>query len=274
MKNKPYWEKVLSEDYSLDTSVPANSRFEVIRELEAEIFRKLLPVFIMMKISREDSSIEEKLEFLADNLSKEDSQLGLIYKFGILLSEGRIQNPETISLEEFRKYLPLNKSLFSKTISSVYKILKDFFDSFKKKTFDAADSLAKNLVSSIRSISNNLFEIGIVDGILKGRNPEDVKVIKITWPGACKYCIREYTNFDGTPKVFTMRQLLDNGNDLYRRPEEYKPVIGCLHFNCRCTLLEVVSEETAYEQYLMALTDYNEAVLLNNLENQDGKLEV
>ena len=273
MKNKNYWEKVLSEDYSLDTSVPANSRFEVIRELEAEIFRKLLPVFIMMKVSKDDSKIEERLEFLASELSKEDSQLGLIYKFGVLLSEGKIMNPETLSLKEFRKNLPLNKSLFSKTISSIYSILSDFFDSFKEKSFDAANSLAKNLVSSIRSISNNLFETGIVNGILKDRNPEDVKVIKITWPGACKYCIEQYTNFDGTPKVFTMKELLDNGNDLYRKPADYKPVIGCLHFNCRCTLLEVVSEETAYEQYLLALSSYNEAVLLNKIE-ENGELEI
>jgi len=269
MKNN-YWEKVLSEDYSLDTSVPANSRFLVVRQLEAEIFRKLLPVFIMMKVSEDDSKIEDRLEYLARSLAKEDSQLGLIYKFGYLMADGRILNPETITLDEFRKqFTSLNKSLFSNTISSIYKILRDFFDSFKEKTFDAANTLAKNLVSSVRSISNNLFEIGIVDGILKGRNPEDVKVIKITWPGACKYCIREYMNFDGTPKVFTMKQLLDNGNDLYRRPEDYKPVIGCLHFNCRCTLLEVVSEETAYEQYLTALTGYNEAVLLNKLEQDE-----
>jgi len=50
----------------------------------------------------------------------------------------------------------------------------------------------------------------------------------------CPHCRRLYLKPDGTPKVFSMKQLLSNGTNYGRKTADWKPVVGATHPNCRC----------------------------------------
>lgn len=69
--------------------------------------------------------------------------------------------------------------------------------------------------------------------------------------------------------MFTLKQLIDNGWDLYRKPVDYLPVVSTLHFNCRCQTLRVNPEwdkdklfDTLVEaqiNYTLALDEFNKS---------------
>ena len=100
---------------------------------------------------------------------------------------------------------------------------------------------------------------------------EDVFVMKIVYPGACKYCINTYLNDDGSPKVFRLSELVENGWDPYRKPADYKPVMMTLHLNCRCTTVRVNPEWDkkkldevlieAWDNYTSALQEFENSTL-------------
>lgn len=64
------------------------------------------------------------------------------------------------------------------------------------------------------------------------------EVYKTVYPGACKHCIRLYTeNGIGTKyKIFKLVDLMQNGSNIGVKVDDYKPVIGPTHPWCRCTL--------------------------------------
>lgn len=57
------------------------------------------------------------------------------------------------------------------------------------------------------------------------------------YPGACKHCIRLYLTgpVGSEPKVFTIKELRDNGTNIGRKVEDWKPTISGIHPHCRCT---------------------------------------
>lgn len=62
------------------------------------------------------------------------------------------------------------------------------------------------------------------------------RVYKLCRADACTRCTEAYQNPDGTPKIFTIGELRANGTNVGRKPSEWKPVIGCMHPYCKCTL--------------------------------------
>lgn len=84
----------------------------------------------------------------------------------------------------------------------------------------------------------NAMGIGSVDRVVmqnKDKDLEEVYVYRIPVNDAalCKYCRRFYLDADGTPAVYRMSTLLNNGTNYGRKPVDWKPVAGATHPNDR-----------------------------------------
>jgi hypothetical protein len=73
---------------------------------------------------------------------------------------------------------------------------------------------------------------------IRERSGNDVLVFKDVFPGACRHCIRLYlTNGIGSePYVFKLAKLEENGTNIGRKQDDWKPVVGSTHPWCRCDL--------------------------------------
>lgn len=83
---------------------------------------------------------------------------------------------------------------------------------------------------------NDIFQQGRAQTI-RDRDGEDAIVFKDVYSGACKNCIRLYlTNGTGSqPILFKLNELEANGNNYGLKVSEWKPTLGSVHPNCRCT---------------------------------------
>ncbi len=81
--------------------------------------------------------------------------------------------------------------------------------------------------------SVNLYEYGTVLGHMAKTNKkaDEVFVAKIPRAGACKECVRLFTNKDGTPKVFKLSDIIGNSN-VGRKRKDWLPTIGPVHPFC------------------------------------------
>lgn len=63
-------------------------------------------------------------------------------------------------------------------------------------------------------------------------------VYKDVYAGACKHCIRLYLTGDigSKPQIFKIKDLISNGNNIGRKVDDWKPVVGSTHPWCRCTI--------------------------------------
>lgn len=70
---------------------------------------------------------------------------------------------------------------------------------------------------------------------------DSVKYYKDVYNGACKHCIKLYTEsgLGSKPKLFTMQELRANGTNYGKKPNEWKPIVGATHPFCRCELLSI-----------------------------------
>ena len=189
-----------------------------------------------------------------------------MFDFGKSLGAGMIPNPETMSLNEFKRLREdqLNKAFnLNNARKFLDNILSDFADKISSGLSLITDKFIRDLRSAIRAVSQSLFLGGLVDSLTNGDDPDNVYVIRIPYPGACKHCIRVFLNPDGSPKVFRLSELLANGEDLYRKPADYIPVVNQLHFNCRCGILRVssnLSKEQLFDSLVTAQENYTEAL--------------
>lgn len=73
---------------------------------------------------------------------------------------------------------------------------------------------------------------------IKKQKGIDTKVFKRVHEDACDSCKSLYLKNKNTfePKVFTLRELMNNGSNIGRNKKDWKPVIGPLHPWCRCDL--------------------------------------
>jgi hypothetical protein len=55
----------------------------------------------------------------------------------------------------------------------------------------------------------------------------------------CKHCHAKYLNPDGTPKIFTMQELISNGTNYGKKASDWKPSLAGMHPNCRCQITEI-----------------------------------
>jgi len=122
-------------------------------------------------------------------------------------------------------------------------------ESAKKISTDLAKltgDWTRNFTKSVSYISHTALNEGRL-AILQRRyqDPNNAKVYFIVQDTACEHCVKAYLTAGkgSTPKIFTVRELLQNGSNIGRKTSEYKPSIEPLHLNCRCLLTEYVEKQ-------------------------------
>lgn len=87
---------------------------------------------------------------------------------------------------------------------------------------------------------SNAIGIASVDRIVSDNVDSDlgdIYVFRITVKDAktCKWCRRFYDDKDGSPKLYRLSTLLDNGSNYGKKTDSWMPVIGATHPNERCS---------------------------------------
>ena len=84
---------------------------------------------------------------------------------------------------------------------------------------------------------NNIYQEGKAEEMLD-RYGEDVLVYKDVYPKACRHCIRLYLKggIGGEPRVFKLIELMANGDNLNKKVDNWKAIVGSTHPFCRCDL--------------------------------------
>lgn len=87
--------------------------------------------------------------------------------------------------------------------------------------------------------TSNALGMGSADRIVaqnKGtKDADDIYVYRINPNDAatCKYCRAFYIDDDGSPKVYRLSTILNNGSNYGMKADAWKPVAGATHPNCR-----------------------------------------
>jgi hypothetical protein len=63
---------------------------------------------------------------------------------------------------------------------------------------------------------------------------EDARIARIPEPNACRNCRRAFLDDNGRPRIFTARELMDNGTNVGKPADQWRPTIWPLHPNCVC----------------------------------------
>jgi len=97
---------------------------------------------------------------------------------------------------------------------------------------------SRNFKRIVDFISHTAYDEGRA-AMIQDKYGNDSLVYKQVYQGACKYCVKAYLTGDigSEPRVFKLSTLKANGTNIGRKPDEYKPVIGSTHPNCRCQLM-------------------------------------
>ena len=227
------------------------NKFKFLAAREHDMLRLIYPC-----IRKYNRVPLEKVVFSEDF----QKQLRLIYDFGRELGLGHLQNAEAI---EILQKSNLEKAFDFKDQKHLFvSLVKDFTNHLNSKLKIAINTIQHWAKSAISSISHQVFEAGLVKSLVGDDNINSVYIMRVPLPGACEHCIRVFTQF-GVPKIFPLSELLDNGEDLYRKPDQMVPVLYALHFNCRCLVLRVpphMEEQEIIDLYDLAIDDFTKAV--------------
>jgi len=68
---------------------------------------------------------------------------------------------------------------------------------------------------------------------------DDAYIARVTETNACRHCLRLFRDGEGRPAVFAAAELLANGTNVGKKPEEWLPTVWPLHPNCRCDTMAV-----------------------------------
>lgn len=95
---------------------------------------------------------------------------------------------------------------------------------------------ARNFNRIVQYVSHQAFDEGKI-AIAERKYGEEARIWKDTYPGACKFCIKFYltAGIGSKPRIFTVKELKENGSNIGRKQADWKPVIGSTHNFCRCT---------------------------------------
>ena len=87
-----------------------------------------------------------------------------------------------------------------------------------------------------------VFEYGRMESFKKFGGGKQL-VYKEVFPLACKYCQNLYTTngVGSRPILFTIEELVRNGSNIGRKPNEWKPTIDPVHPFCRCLIMSYIN---------------------------------
>jgi len=110
----------------------------------------------------------------------------------------------------------------------------------KRKLRDYSRDASQRWDRIVHTEVSNAIGLGSTDRIVSDNRTKDldeVYVYRIVQnDGAlCKYCRRFYLDSDGSPKVYKLSTLLNNGSNYGRKADQWKPVTTATHPNERCS---------------------------------------
>ena len=73
------------------------------------------------------------------------------------------------------------------------------------------------------------------------RPPNRIRAYKIPKPDACKHCIRLHLESGSDHRIFYLDELEGNGDNVGRRANDWRAVIGTTHPHCACSLVKLPS---------------------------------
>lgn len=84
---------------------------------------------------------------------------------------------------------------------------------------------------------HNIYSIGQAQVIMADHGL-DARVYKEVYSGACTNCRRLFTTggSGSKPRIFKLRELINNGDNIGKKAKDWLPVIGSVHPWCRCLL--------------------------------------
>jgi hypothetical protein len=117
------------------------------------------------------------------------------------------------------------------------KMLKDFMVMVGAAIYTVTSNFTRGATVALTNLINNaaIDEARSKTGFLPSKVIRVYKRV-INDDRLCAWCSSFYQNKDGTPKVYTLEELLDNGSNDGKPKNEWKPVIGSTHPRCRCQL--------------------------------------
>jgi hypothetical protein len=101
----------------------------------------------------------------------------------------------------------------------------------------------RNFKKSVQYISHTALNEGRAAMIERRYgNNEEAKMYFMVQPDACSLCDAAFLkNGKGSePKIFTLKQLQQNGSNIGRKQADWLPTISCFHVNCRCLATEFI----------------------------------
>jgi len=98
----------------------------------------------------------------------------------------------------------------------------------------------RNLGRIADFIMHKAFDEGRTMALLQEKG-ENAEVYKDVYLGACDSCIKLYTTngIGSQPRIFTIKEIVSNGDNIGRKVNEWLPVVGPTHPYCRCTIHEL-----------------------------------
>lgn len=113
---------------------------------------------------------------------------------------------------------------------------------------EAMGKISKHLAGNVKKWMNRIdlivnyvmheaYQYGIAIDLLD-RHGQNVRVWYSLHSDACEHCVRVYLRkgAGSAPKVFYLKVVIANGNNIGRKPAQYKPSINPLHPRCRCKM--------------------------------------
>ena len=115
---------------------------------------------------------------------------------------------------------------------------RDQIHGFEEFILDEVDGWLRHLNAAVQFRSQEVLNLSVVSAALMEYSASGVTVYFDVQPNACSECVKAYlTGGRGSaPKEFSLVTLLANGTNMGRRRDEWAPVAGAMHPNCRCTI--------------------------------------
>lgn len=110
----------------------------------------------------------------------------------------------------------------------------------KQKLRDASGDGTRDWNRIAVTEMSNAIGIASVDRIVSDNvnsDLEEIYVFRITVKDSktCKWCRRFYDDKDGSPKLYKLSRLLDNGSNYGKKTDSWQAVVGATHANERCS---------------------------------------
>lgn len=101
----------------------------------------------------------------------------------------------------------------------------------------------RNFQKSVQYISHTALNEGraaMIERRYQGN--EQAKVYFKVQPDACESCDKAFlkSGKGSEPKLFTLKQLQQNGNNIGKKKEDWLPCLSAYHINCRCLVTEYI----------------------------------